>query len=183
MKRKYADRANWQRVKQKTYTQIAMHSEDFDGTISLVSIHAVHEPAYVGTHRGKLCVVDDGYKWLQHFPANAAYTLTTMFDANGQIVQWYIDICDATGVDERGIPWYDDMYLDIVVLPSGEVELIDIDELEEALQQGAVTEKQYEQAWKVAEHLLQELKEGSFHLLKQSHAHLQKLLMNMPAGD
>ncbi|WP_240620311.1 DUF402 domain-containing protein [Peribacillus acanthi] len=31
--------------------------------------------------------------WLQQFPWGKNHSVTTMLDANGDIVQWYIDIC------------------------------------------------------------------------------------------
>ena len=47
------------------------------------------------------------------------------------------------GVDERGILYYDDLYLDIVALPNNEVFLLDELELEKALKSKDITEKEY----------------------------------------
>lgn len=62
-----------------------------------------------------------------------------MFDNKGNIVQWYIDICLKNGLD-RNIPWLDDLFLDIILLPSEEVIQKDADELEEAYLNGIIEE-------------------------------------------
>ena len=54
-----------------------------------------------------------------------------MFNEKVTIIQWYIDICIQNGV-ENGRPFWDDLYLDLIVLPYGEMIQKDADELEEA---------------------------------------------------
>lgn len=83
-----------------------------------------------------------------------------MFDSAGKLVQVYFDVVWDHGLDERGVPWYDDLYLDVVALPSGEVELLDQDELEEALGAGAVTEEQYRIAVDEARAVLTDIRPG-----------------------
>ena len=62
-----------------------------------------------------------------------------MFDLGGELVQWYIDISYQNGLSDEHIPWMDDLYLDIVVLPNGE----DADELEDALLNGSIDRSLY----------------------------------------
>ena len=57
----------------------------------------------------------------------------------------YIDICYEIGI-ENYIPWWDDLFLDIVALPTGEVIQQDEDELEEALESGSIYHKMYDLA-------------------------------------
>lgn len=80
--------------------------------------------------------------WLQQFPIDKKHSVTTMFDTTGNILQWYIDICLKNGLD-RNRPWMDDLFLDIIVLPSGEVILKDVDELEEAYLNGIIDKPLY----------------------------------------
>jgi predicted RNA-binding protein associated with RNAse of E/G family len=83
-----------------------------------------------------LRLADAGFAWMTHFPHGAHHTVTTMYDAAGQVIQWYIDICRAHGVDEAGMPRFDHLYLDIVVYPDGRVVVLDEDELDAALVAG-----------------------------------------------
>lgn len=103
-----------------------------------MKIDKVTGPLFVHYNDKSVCIADDGYTWLQQFPINRRHAVTTMFDSQGKIVPWYIDICKEIGV-ENNIAWMDDLFLDIVILPSGEVIQIDADELEEALVKGVIT--------------------------------------------
>ena len=44
-----------------------------------------------------------------------------------------------TRVTDQGVPWFDDLYLDVVVVKNGEVFLLDEDELEDALGRNDIT--------------------------------------------
>ena len=84
-----------------------------------------------------------------------------MFDKNGEIVQWYIDITYENGV-ENGEPYMMDLFLDIVVLPTGEIIEKDKDELEEALQNNWITQSQYELAYQTFHRVLKQIQDGTF---------------------
>lgn len=142
--------------------------------MTLFEMIRVREPLHVKYNANPLCIVDDGYKWVQHFPEHASYVLTSVYDEKDRIVQWYIDICKTQGITETGIPWYDDLYLDIVMLPSGGIYLLDQDELEEAYQQGIVSKEDYEQAWAAARLVMEECRKGSFDLILIADKHLNE---------
>jgi uncharacterized protein len=110
LKRKFGDRSDWKRVAKRKYIQTFIESREFKGHITLLKILQVTEPLNVIYQDRKVCIADDNYIWLQHFPMNAHHAVTTMFDHEGRIVQWYIDICDRNGISEDGIPWMDDLF-------------------------------------------------------------------------
>ncbi|WP_235822131.1 DUF402 domain-containing protein [Gottfriedia luciferensis] len=152
LERRYGDRSNWKRVLKRSYLQTFLNIEEFKGYVTLLNIERVSEPLIVQYKENKVCIVDDGYSWLQHFPSDDHYSLTTMFDTDGAIVQWYIDICRRNGI-ENGVPWMEDLFLDIIVLPNGDVHLLDIDELEEAMRVGVIDKDLYKLAWDEANRL------------------------------
>lgn len=47
------------------------------------------------------------------------------------------------GIDSDGIPYFDDLYLDLVVYPDGTIKVDDMDELEEALSIKDITQEQF----------------------------------------
>lgn len=98
-----------------------------------------------------------------------------MFDNNGNIVQWYIDVCLENGLD-NDIPYLDDLYLDIILLPSGEVIQKDADELEEALINGIIDKSLYDSAWDEVNILTKLINNRSFELLDLSHSHKEFLV-------
>lgn len=152
LKRKYGDRTDWKRILKRKYAQTFLDTKEFKGYLTLLHIIKVTESLSIRYGKSEICIVDDDYMWLQQFPLEKKHSVTTMFDANGEIVQWYIDICLKNGLD-RNIPWMDDLFLDIVLLPSGEVIQKDDDELEEAYLNGIIDKSLYNLAWDEANNL------------------------------
>ncbi|WP_108670402.1 DUF402 domain-containing protein [Peribacillus acanthi] len=174
LKRRYGNRSEWKRVLQRQYAQSFLDTEDFKGYITLLHTIEVSKPSFVNYGEKNVCIVDDGYMWLQQFPLEKNHSVTTMFDANGDIVQWYIDICFCNGI-ENGIPWWYDLFLDIVLLPTGEVIEKDAEELEDALSTGIIDKRLYDMAWNEFNDIKRLLSSGDFDLIKLSNAHKESL--------
>lgn len=175
-KTKYGDRRGWTRVLSSDYVQMVISEDRFDGYITLFRMNAVKEPLYVPCCGQTICIADAGYSWLYQIPRRGHHAVTAMFNENGNIVQWYIDICSVTGVDTDDVPWFEDLYLDVVVLPSGEFELIDADELQQALNENVIDENEFDLAWKEANRVQDLLRNGRFDQLGQSVKHRDTLL-------
>ncbi len=153
MKRKSAKRVSWRLVTARRFAVEHLDTAACRGQATLLCLDAVREPLWVPCAGGRLCVADRGFSWLQQFPERAHDTVTAMFDADDGIVQWYVDICKAHGIDERGIPWFDDLYLDPTILPGGASALLDAEELDEALRQRRISRDDYDPARREAARL------------------------------
>jgi len=182
MKRKYADRRDWQRILQKTYRQMSVDEEGFQGTISVVRLEKIREPLYVQYGEDRICIVDQGYMWLQHISETAHYAMTTMFNERMQPVQWYFDIARGVGMTEEGVPCFDDLYLDVIVLPGKEPILLDEDELEEALRLKEILPEDYRLARREAAQLMNRIREGGHPWIARCGNDLRRLLDGMEAG-
>ena len=101
-----------------------------------------------------------------------------MYDNNGYIVQWYIDICLKNGL-HRNIPYMDDLFLDIILLPSGEVIQKDGDELEEAYLNGIIDQSLYNLALDEANNITELINNKSFELLNLSNIHKEILVSKL----
>lgn len=66
-----------------------------------------------------------------------------MMDENDEVLVWYIDMIAKQGIDVDGVPYFDDLYLDLVVYPDGTIIVDDMDELEEALSKKDITKEQF----------------------------------------
>jgi len=167
MKIKSADLLDWSRVLARSFVVKRIESQEYRGYVTLLRFDEVAEPLYKHAQAAepRVCLVDRGYTWLRHFPDGAHYTLLTAFDESGELVEWYIDVVGRVGIDEHGIPWYEDLYLDIVVSPTGETLLLYSDELDEALRLGEVTQSEYSFAWREASTLLDALEADMLPLL------------------
>ncbi|GEM_PF-137659 len=178
-KRRRADRLKWQRIIARRFAVTRLETTAFTGAVTLLLLDEFGEPFYAQVDEQPCCVAATGYSWLQHFPTRYQYTVTTMFDPDGNVVQWYIDICRQHGVDAEGIPWFEDLYLDVVASPAGTVRLLDADELEDALRAGIVSPHEYAAAWREARRLLAAIEQRSFPLLALSMLHRALLLQQL----
>ena len=180
MKRKRADRIDWERILQRRFALTRLEDNIFKGYVSLFCIDEVTEPLII-THRNeRVCLADNGYKWLQHFPDGEPYALTSIFNGQDELIRWYLDICKRHWRDEQGIVWYDDLYLDLDISPNGIINVLDVDELDEALKTEGVTHSEYEQAWRVLDSVMSAIEEDMFPLFWLCEEHYQHLLSLVP---
>jgi len=89
----------------------------------------------------------------------------------------YIDICKGNKTNGKGIPYYDDLYLDVVVLPSSVVVLLDEDELKDALKTKEITKEEYDLAYFEAKKLMGDIENDKNELLKKSNFYLENMLL------
>lgn len=182
LERKFADRPTWPRVNKKQFSTAYFDERDFKGWVSILSFEKVKSPLKVYTGGRELCILDDHYTWLEHIPENKNYSLTTMFNANLEIVQWYFDISKNNGVNEDGISYFDDLYLDIVVLKDLEMFLLDQDELDDALVKQSITHEEYDLANQAAKCLMEELNEHKDKLNEFCNSYLDKMRESQKGG-
>ena|SRR5690625_54766 len=175
LKRVYANRSEWKRVLSRKYTQSQIDTAQFKGYISLLHTIRVSEPLWVNYGGVEICIVDNDFMWLQQFPLDKNHSVTTMFDSNGEVVQWYIDICYQNSI-ENNIPYIDDLFLDIILLPSGELIEKDADELEEAYLKGMIDQRLYDLAWDEQKKVKRLIHERKFELVKLSVQHNNMLV-------
>jgi predicted RNA-binding protein associated with RNAse of E/G family len=161
---KRADRPGWPRLRAQRFVCQRIGDEHVSGYVTLLRMVEVAEPLWVTHHEQRVCIADVGYSWLQIFPEGASHTHTTMFDAEGQPVQDYIDLVAEQGVAEDGVPWYDDLYLDITWIAESAPLLLDQEELEAAHAIGAISQEQYDLARGEAAQLLVALTLGDYRL-------------------
>lgn len=175
MKRKFGDRANWRRISRRRFTCRYVESDGFTGYMTLYTIYNLKEPLWktYGNHTYR--IADRGYSWLQYYPKDCHYIVTAMFDEREEIIQWYIDTCKIQGVTDQGVPWFDDLYLDVVVLRNGEVFLLDEDELDDAIHRHDITQKDYQLAVSTAKRLLYDIDNQSFPYFLMSLEHRKQL--------
>ncbi|MCO7175885.1 DUF402 domain-containing protein [Sporolactobacillus kofuensis] len=159
MKRKYADRRGWRRIISSNTMKKDFIWPAFHGEAVLIQFNEIKAPLSVVYGGIRTKTVDQNYSWLQLFPSHGSqFVLTAMFNAQHQLVQCYFDVVHQVGKDESGTPWFDDLYLDIILFPNHRLYLVDEDELNEALDNGIITPEMYEKAWKTAHSLMSSIK-------------------------
>lgn len=106
----------------------------------------MREPSCKEYDGKELCIAGNQYTWIQYFIDEKNFAITAMLDDQKELVQYYIDVAKDYEIDERGLPYFDDLYLDVVLLPNGKIYVLDEDELEDAYKSGDVTKEEYELA-------------------------------------
>lgn len=158
MKRKFADYQNWDRVEKKDYINKYFNNDEFKGNISLLTAVKVKEKLVVDMNGKDVVVIDDNFRWLEIYPDNNKnVALTAIISSQNEILQWYFDIAKNTDFTENGVPYIDDLYLDVVMYPSGKIKMIDQDELQEALDSGDITKSDFDLAYRVADKLVKDI--------------------------
>ena len=82
-----------------------------------------------------------------------------MYNEKNEIFEWYFDIAREIG-KENGIPYEDDLYLDVVVTPTGKIILLDEDELKDAYERLEVNQVDYDMAYTEAKNLMIQLEKN-----------------------
>ncbi|NWK70687.1 DUF402 domain-containing protein [Bacillus paramycoides] len=171
MKRKYGDGSTWKRLIEKTYTV----KQAEEGMLGVLNIKKVREPSYKEYNGKELCIAGDEYTWMQYFINGKNFAITAMLDDQKKLVQYYIDVTKEYKIDERGLPYFDDLYLDVVLLPNGEIYVLDEDELEDAYSMGDITKEEYELAWHITKWIVATIKKGEFYWISIIDKEIEKL--------
>ena len=137
MKRRYANKVKGE------YSQKRIDEEFFKGYVAFVKIKDVQNPLIVNDGEKDVCIKDNDYKWIEVYPDNEHYAVTIMFDNNDNLIEWYFDIAKEIGI-ENNIPYEDDLYVDIVITPNGRKEILDEEELMDALNKNEITQNDVE---------------------------------------
>ncbi|MBZ9689703.1 DUF402 domain-containing protein [Clostridium estertheticum] len=176
MKRTFADRPNWTRIIEKRFKLTYLEEKEFKGHVSIIYIDKVREPLVLEAAGKNVFLANNGFIWMQHFPKDCNYALTTMFNEKHEVIQWYFDICNGNKINSLGIPYYDDLYLDVVLLPTGEILLLDEDELEQALKDDSIDKALYDLAYFEAKTLIYNIQENKDLLPLNSKWYLQHMV-------
>lgn len=88
------------------------------------------------------------------------WKISKFYDKDKNFLYWYCDIIDAQIKDEEYI--LVDLLVDIKVYPDGRYEILDEEELDEALNEGLITKEQKEEALNKLNALLEIIKKGEF---------------------
>lgn len=148
MKINYADRRNDKNILKKEFKIKDIDNMGFVGKVGLIKIKDLKNE-FIGTRPdgSKTLLIAKDYNLMTFFPKNDKYCITVMYNKDWHILQWYFDILRYVCKYEDGIPYSEDLYLDVVVLPNGKFYSMDEDELEEALNKKLISKKEYDMAY------------------------------------
>lgn len=157
MKRSRVSYDEWNCMTSKERSGKHIRENWFSGYLGLTRMNEVNGEQHWTVAGKDVVVCDNGFRWLTVLPENDWYCITAMMNEKEEIAVWYIDMIADQGIDPDGVPYFDDLYLDLVVLPDGTIVVDDMDELEDALKSGDITQEQFGLALKTGERLKKEI--------------------------
>ena len=172
LKKRYADRHVGRKANKSKQKVISVKEKYFTGDIYFYNFIEVEDKIVIPN--GK-CIMDNNYKWLEFYDYNSKVKLTAIYDENNEIIEWYFDIAREIG-KEKDVPYEDDLYLDVVVTPTGNIILLDEEELKNALSRMEITNKEYEDAYKEANQLIDRLSNKKEELQEFTDKYLNDML-------
>lgn len=137
--RKSLARADWTRILRRRDVHAVIQDAGFDGEAQLIRVDALTAPLVRSYDDGtQVTIVDEGYHWLQLAPREGHWWLTVMFDRDLQLKQYYFDLTAGSELKGSGESCFQDLFLDVVMMPDGRLILLDEDELDAALAQRVI---------------------------------------------
>ena len=157
MIKKYADFPTWKKVFEKRYANMYIDNKEFKGNISLLTAVKAKEKIVVNREGKDVTILDDNYNWLEIYPDEGNIAVSVLINDKEEIVDWYFDIAKNIALTDKGVPYIDDLYLDVMMYPSGKIDILDEDELEEALSIGDITKEDFDFAYEVAKEIVKKI--------------------------
>lgn len=160
MKKRYMEPKNHKAINTYDFNKIHVDTKEFKGYIGSIRVKNSTEDWYVPREDGtQICILKSGYRWLEFYPDNEKYAITAICDENENVIEWYFDMVKSLGVED-GMPYMQDLYLDLVITPNNEIYILDEDELQEAVDIKDITLDDYKLAHKTLDMLLEKYDNG-----------------------
>lgn len=88
--------------------------------------------------------------------------VSKVFDNAGQMVYWYCDIIETVYDEKENTYTFNDLLVDVIVYPDGQVEVLDMDEFADAMEQGILNVGTIAHAMRATNDLLGVIYGGKF---------------------
>ena len=126
--------------------------------VSIKKINEIVQPFVVDMSGHSIVYIDNDYYIVEFTPLNQFYNVRVFLDKNADVIGYYFDISRENGVEEN-IPYYDDLYLDIIHCPADNnfTAVDDEDELLDALNAEKITREEFDLAKDVCSRLFEEI--------------------------
>ncbi len=101
--------------------------------------------------------------------------VSKIFDKQDQLVYWYCDIIQAKAENEKNTVIIEDLLIDVILDNDGNVRIMDLDELADALDQQLITQQEATYALRTLHYLLNIISNHQFNLLQEPVNQVEKL--------
>jgi Uncharacterized conserved protein len=105
---------------------------------------------------------DDLYGGISFTYLTEGIKVSRFYNASGDFLYWYCDIIDVSYDKKKDMYTFEDLLVDIKLLPDGQVRVLDADELAEALEKGLITASHVCRALRILDKVLNLIYENRF---------------------
>lgn len=140
---------------------VVTKNEEENYFICIKQVNKIDQPFTIESEGRSTTFIDNGYYIVEFTPLDKYYNGRAYLNSNKELIEYYFDISGGNG-EEENIPYYDDLFLDLMYKPNQEraLEIYDEDELEAALSKNEISKDQYDLAYKAIHELMDEIKQG-----------------------
>ena len=152
MRKKYTSKMYMRGV--NDWNLLIIKREDQNFYIAIKKVNKIDQPFIIK----RKTLIDNGYYIMEFTPLEQFYNVRVFLDNNADVIGYYFDISAGNG-EENNIPYYDDLYLDVIYSPYGEgsIKVEDEDELLDALNIGTISTEKYNFARDMCAKLVEEI--------------------------
>ena len=169
IKRKDIVRSDWDRVIKRT-DKYHIYNDRVVGYLRMLEVTT---PLYVSYKEKKLCIANANYTWFQIGVKDKHYWITAVYDDKDELLQIYFDVTNYNHVDNP--VYFEDLYLDVVLLPNNEIYILDEDELEEAYAHKEINDEQLILAKNTCKEIVDMCTRESYGIIKYVNEEYRKL--------
>ncbi|BBF44736.1 hypothetical protein lbkm_3470 [Lachnospiraceae bacterium KM106-2] len=90
------------------------------------------------------------------------YKISKIYNSSNDLVYWYCDIIESSWDHNSNELTTIDLLVDILIYPDESIHILDLDELQDAFNQGIISQYEFEHALIITQNLLKELRSGTF---------------------
>lgn len=161
MKLNYADRRNDNNILRKEFKIKDTADKKFKGKLSLIDIKDLKNNFQAKRPNGlsELVIAKD-YKIMTYFPDNEKYCMSVMYNNDWKLIQWYFDINRYKCKYDSEVPYSEDLYLDVVLLPDGTYYTLDENELMDAYVNKLISKDEYDGAYSTMNRITKMIKQN-----------------------
>jgi hypothetical protein len=99
--------------------------------------------------------------------------VSKIYSNNNQLLYWYCDIIQIKPTTLPKSLVFEDLLIDVIVYADGRIEVLDLDELADALAHSLITNNEAERALRTLDYLLKLIYRGDFEVLKEPINHAE----------
>ncbi|NLK28314.1 MAG: DUF402 domain-containing protein [Clostridiales bacterium] len=103
------------------------------------------------------------------------YKISKVFDRHGKVVYWYCDIIQTKADLDKNTVLFEDLLIDVILHKDGSIQIVDLDELADALNLNLITKQEALYALRTLDSLLKIIYKDNFYELQAPINDIEKL--------